>query len=286
LKIIKTIFLSIISISIFSCEQLKKQDKKEILAEANDKILYFEDINPEKLAYINSDDSIQQLKLYAELWSEEQILIDKAENQLDSNDLIDELLEEYRKNLLLHILDEKWSAKFYDTIVSEEEIETYYEENKNNFQLRKNIVRIRYLKLNEETSAKELKNVKLWIQNPTQINDSLLKHYAENKAINFYLENDWLYFDDLIKEVPISSDYNQERYLLNNRFVQLTENNALYLVYFLDFKFKDTVSPLEFEKSNIRSYILMIRKKRWVEKQRQLLLDNALKNGKIKIHLK
>jgi hypothetical protein len=121
--------------------------------------------------------------------------------------------------------------------------------------------------------------------NTSIVNDSLLRIFAETKAENFFLDNTWLYFDDVLREIPISSNYNQERFLQNNRFVELEEGGYIYLVTFVDFKFKDNITPMEFEKENIKKYIIMQRKAQYIEDKRKNMLHDAYNSGEIKIWL-
>ena len=56
-------------------------------------------------------------------------------------------LNEYRNNLLLYAYREKLVIDQLDTVITEEEVEEYYEGNKKNFELKRNIAKILFVKV-------------------------------------------------------------------------------------------------------------------------------------------
>ncbi|MCK9481186.1 MAG: hypothetical protein M0R38_05425 [Bacteroidia bacterium] len=277
------LLFAIILVSVISCTNILPDKGKNLLAKVGDKSLYLEDIPQEKFVKTIEGDSATRLRRYVEKWVEDQFFLLQAKQEVsEQSPLISEILEEYKRNLMIYELEKLWMNNFTDTTIGDSAINAYYEANKENFQLRKNIVKIRYVKVEKDIAAKELAKVKNLIKNPSQQNDSLIRIFAEQKAENFYLDNNWLYFDDVLIEIPISSNYNQERFLQNNRFVELTEGRFIYLVNFVDLKIKDDITPLEFERDNIKKYIIMQRKAQYIEKKRRELLNQAIKSGEIK----
>jgi len=259
-------------------------NKKTLLAKVGETELYLEDISKSKLTPFLNEDSASRVRRYVENWTEEQFFLQQAKELVKEDAAsLNELIEEYKRNLLIYELEKQWIETFSDTLVGEEEIKQYYDNNKDNFQLRKNIVKIRYVKVGNDIPTKELNKVKTWIQVSSQVNDSLLKTFAEQKADNYFLDNIWLYFDDVLREIPISSNYNQERFLQSNTYVQLQEGEFIYLVNFYDFKIKDSTTPLEFEIENIRKYILIQRRVKWLEDKRKEMYEEAISSGKIKL---
>jgi hypothetical protein len=260
-----------------------KQQNKTELVKVGEVVLYAEDINPEDLAGIYETDSVKRLMLYAKKWSEDMYFLNLAKRNIADDDNINRMINEYRNNLYLYELEKLWIENFSDTIISDDEIESYYQAHKDNFLLRSNIVKIRYVKLDKSIKPSEITKVKTWIFNPGTKNDSLIRSFAEKNADNFFLDDRWLIFDDVIREIPISPNFNQQRFLQGNKQVHLEENNFIYLVNFLDFKIKDENSPLEIESENIRKYILLQKKSKWLDEKKQKVLNEALKNKEIKL---
>lgn len=250
-----------------------------------DEILFLEDIPTHKIAELGVDqDSATWLKNYVNDWVETRILLQNAQEVLQS-DLkdLEELLTTYMHNLLVYELEKNWVENFSDTLFTREELFEYYEQNKDNFQLRSNIVKMRYLKLDKNISKKDLTFSKNKLFNPSQEGDSLLRIFAEKQAENFYLDDNWLQFDDVLREVPISSNFSQQRFLQNNRQVNLEDQNYIYLVFFMDFKIKDDISPFEMEESQIKTYILLQKKAAYIAEKRKEVINNAYSNAQVKL---
>jgi hypothetical protein len=93
---------------------------------------------------------------------------------------------------------------------------------------------------------------------------------------------EWVLFDDLLKEVPIKL-YDEEQYLRNNRFVETQDSSYIYLVNIKGFKIKDNVSPLSFETDNIRNLILNQRKLTLIEEMENKIFNDAVKNGEVEV---
>lgn len=271
-------------ISMSACEK-KSDSQSKIIAEYKDKTLDINSIPEDLLKKFSTGDSLNLLQAYVDNWVNNQILLDEAEKYLNDEEKDKSaLINDYRNSLIIFEYHRKLMNNQLDTSVSDDEIKEYYENNINNFILRKNIVKIKYIKIDENVA--DLKKIKNLLLNPSNENDINLKKYAEEKAQNFYLDTNWLFLDDITKEIPLSSDYNQQRFLSSNKFIQLEENNMLYLLYISDFRIKNNYSPIEFEKDNIKNIINYQRKLEFLKNHQSSLFNNATKKGDIKYHFK
>ena len=103
-------------------------------------------------------------------------------------------------------------------------------------------------------------------------------------AEEYFLDNEtWVLFNNLTKNIPIKT-YNQELFLKNNRFIEITDVPYHYLINFIDFKIKESISPLSIEKENIRRIILNKRKMELIKNMENEIFDYALKNNKFEIY--
>ena len=89
-------------------------------------------------------------------------------------------------------------------------------------------------------------------------------------------------FDDLLKEIPIKT-YDQEQFLHNNRNIEIEDSTTLYLISIRDFKIKNSLSPLSFERNNIRNMIINQRKLSLVAEMEQQAYDDARRKGDFEI---
>ncbi len=283
MKYYKFIFFIILFFS-FACNNKNGKEGGRVLARVHDVYLYDTDIDGIVPPNSNAKDSLMIVKSFINNWIRQQLVVMQAESNLpeDQKDFTKQL-ETYRNSLITYSYESLLIRQKLDTIVSDEEITKYYEESKNNFQLKNNIVKVDYVKINKNNIYN--KNIKRLIQTRDTnlvLLDSL-RYYCESYAQDFIIDPDqWIYFDDLLKLVPINT-YNQEIYLKNNTFVELEDSPYKYYVNFLDFSIKDELSPLDFEKENIKRMILNRRKGELLNKMHNDIFVEALNSNAIEI---
>lgn len=138
--------------------------------------------------------------------------------------------------------------------MSDEEIETYYNEHSQNFELKENIVRLIFFKLSNSTPNLNT----LWYKFNTggKANLDQITYASVNGGGNFHRDEDtWLDFNDILKEIPITT-YNQESYLNNHKVIRVSDDNFTYFVQIMDFRIKNSISPLQRERDRIRRIIV------------------------------
>ena len=282
-RIISNISLCIAVLLIGSCNEKKAEKKEKILAEYNGKFLYRSDIPDDVWEDYENGDSNGLVQSIINNWAENAVLTDEANKPLNDN-LKDKekLIEDYRNSLLIYEYQQQLIREKLDTGVTEADIIAFYNNNTAAFQLKKNIVKIRYIRITKKNA--DVNKLRRLMQNFGPENDFELKAYAEKQADNFYLDSNWLYLDDIIKEIPLNENYNQQRFLANNKFITIEEKEILYLLYIIDFRIKDAVSPIEFEKDKIKDIILYQPKMQFLKDIQQSIYQNAIKNGDIKYY--
>jgi hypothetical protein len=278
--------ISLATIIMFSCNNEPVGQKEGTLAEYKGRFLYKSDI-PEDIwkKFSQGGDSSGLLKSFIDKWLENQVLVQAASEKLTEQEKNKEkLMENYRNSLLIYEYHQKLVREKMDTGVTDEEIRAFYESHLSTFQLRKNIVKIRYVKINKGKA--DISGLRKLMQNPSPANDSMLKVYAEKEADNFYMDSNWLYLDDITKEIPLDENYNQQRFLSNNKFISIEENSMLYLLYIIDFRIRNATSPIEFEKDKIKDIIKHQRKLDFLKNNQRSLVSKAIESGEIKYYIK
>lgn len=268
----------------FGCSNQGLNNNETVLARVYDLYLYDSDIEGIVPPNSSANDSLVIVKNFINNWIRQQLLIKQAETNLIGEEKdFKEQLETYRNSLIIFKYESLLIKQNLDTIVSNEEIENYYSKNKENFQLKSNIVKVNYVKLDKNNLYN--KNIKelIKIRDTSQILLDSLRYYCEIYAKDFIIASDqWIYFDDLLNLVPLDT-YNQEAYLNEHTFVDFVDNQDQYYINFLDFSIKDEYSPLDFEKENIKKLILNKRKSELIKKMRDDIFFNALNNNDIEI---
>ena len=191
-------------------------------------------------------------------------------------------MREYRNSLITFIYEKELINQQLDTVVSESEIEAYYNENTRNFELKDNIVKVLYLKT--KNSAPKIKDVKKWIRSEKSKDRLKLEEYCYQFASDFNLDDEtWILFDDLLKKIPIKT-FDKENYLRNTRYVEIEDSTDIYLLNIKDRKIRESISPLGFVMEDIRNLILNKRKLELINEMERSAYDDALKNNDFEIY--
>lgn len=269
---------------LLSCNNPNGKNDDTVLARVHDVYLYGSDIEGIVPNNSSASDSLTIVKSFINNWIRQQLIVLQAESNLNEKEKdFNRQLESYRNSLITYKYESLLVQQNLDTIVEDEEIEKYYEEHKNNFHLKSNIVKVHYVKIDLNSPYKN--RIKRLIQrrDTNHILLDSLRYYCEYDALDFILASDrWILFDDLVKLAPIET-YNQEVYLQNNTFVELTDDPIQYYINFMDFSIKDELSPLGFEKDNIKRLILNRRKGELITKMHNDIFVQALNNNAIEI---
>lgn len=269
----------------WACKRHMYSDKETVLARVGEDYLYLSQLSENIPSNITSTDSIQMLNSLVDNWVRKELLLQHADKNLpDSLKDFSEQLRIYENSLIIYEFKKKLVEQRLDTAVEAEEIEKYYEAHLKDFQLKDNILQFAFIQIPIQSDSVE--QAKTYIQNiaDTNIDRSQVEVFCQNNAIDYYLNDEhWISFNELIKRVPIET-FNQELFLENNRFIEIKDHPYWYFANLRDFKIKEDVSPLNFEKDHIRSIILNRRKLNLLNSLEKDIYDEATRAQQFEIY--
>jgi hypothetical protein len=202
----------------------------------------------------------------------------------DRQNLIDLRTRDYKASLILFEMENMWIEARLDTVVKEEELEKYYQDNIQDFLLNDYIVKLLYLKVPALAPDIELAR-KMFVLN-TPSDTAKITQYANQYATSFYFNRDnWISFEDFLKELPV--DYiDVERFVTNKSKKVFEENGYFFFINILDYRLKNTPSPFTYEKERIRSRIILNRKLELRQKAKAHFETKLKNNDKIDYHFR
>lgn len=256
---------------ILSCSS--SEDKGKLLAKVYEAELYESDISW-ILKKAPKSDSIEIAENYISDWIDVQILVHEAnkEETVDKED-IDRKVQNFKNDLLIMQLEQKLVNEKLDTTVSDEAIKKYYNEHQADFQLNDYLVKVLYLKIPVDAPDLDKIAVQYKLRNETDIEE--IEIYAKIYASNYYYDEEhWIYFDDLLKEVPLQ-DINKDRFIMKRSKTRFEEAGYYYFLNVIDYKLKNSTSPLSFEKKNIKERIINMRVKDLREEIKNEIISKA-----------
>ena len=278
----KKILVLALALLLLGCSGFFKKKTGRPLAKVYGDYLYDSDLKGVIPAGTPSKDSIGLAKNYIEAWIHQRLTIHQAEINLSNEQKeFSQQLENYRNSLIVYTYENELVRQKLDTLVTDEEIENYYTANQQNFLLKDNIVQIQYVKV--PLKSAHIKQFKKLLSTDNSADKTRLSEECEKYASDYFLDDqNWLLFNDLLKQIPIKT-YNQEEFLKNHRDLEYQDSLYTYLVRFRDFKIKESVSPLSFEKERVKNIILNKRKIDLIQKMHSDIYEKALKNADFEI---
>jgi hypothetical protein len=279
----------ILFVSLFySCERnILENNNEDKIARVGKKFLLKRDLPANLTSQEKNnntiEDSAKLAKKYIDEWVRETLLLQHAERNLSENQMrFDKMVEDYRKSLITYQYESELVKQKLDTFLRDDEIKQYYEENKANFELKDNIIKVIYIKIRK--NAPKIEKVKEWYKSAETKDKDALINYCYQYADNSYLdESTWLLFDDVLKEIPIKL-YDKEAFLQNNRMIETQDSAFFYFVNIKGFMIKNAVSPLSFERENIRSMLINKRKVVLIKKMQEDIYNEGIKNKTFEIY--
>lgn len=225
----------------------------------------------------NAKDSTENAKKTIDSWATEALFYQEALEKLDKEELqVEKEVEAYRRELVNHIYSTRIIEANLDTVITPEEIEAYYNSHSDNFILKENIVKVNYIKV--PVRAQGLEKIKRLLLMGSMADQSQLKALCAQNAENYFLnDSTWLYVEEIKKEIPglrEEPDFN----LVTGRVMQFSDDLYYYYLKIKDVKVKNGLSPLNFERQNIKKFILNNRKAQLILQYKQLLLEKAKSN--------
>jgi len=253
------------------------------LAKVGDAYLYQSDIRALISSETTSADSVIIVQNYINAWVEQQLISQKAEDELPSDKKdFKKQIEDYKQVLLIQAYENQYLQQHLDTTLSERDISAYYQSHLADFELKSNIIQLNFIKF--KLGNPNIQQGKQLLFASHQ-NKKQLALFANKNADNFFLsDSTWLLFDEVTREIPIEKFSPAE--LLRTKNIEIQDSIYHFLIVVKDVKIKDAVSPLLFERENIKAILLNIKRNKLLENFRVDIKRKAAENSDFEIFKK
>ncbi|MCA6078276.1 peptidyl-prolyl cis-trans isomerase [Fulvivirga sedimenti] len=279
----------ILLVLVTSCDLIRMKDKpedvegQEPIARVYDQYLYAGDLEGIASSEMTPEDSATRAQNFIDSWIRKQLLIHEASENIQFNEAdIERKILDYRYSLMGYEYQTYYINENLNTEVSEDEIKAYYDENVDNFLLKQNIIRCKYVKL--PVTAPRPERVSSWLKSTKTEDFEELNSYCLSFANAYQLDDSvWMEFDEVIKNSPMAEIPNKVQFLRNNRYFETGDDQFRYFLKIEEYKISDNVSPLEFVKDDIRNIILNKRKVTLAEQLEEKVYNEASENEQFEI---
>lgn len=275
----------VLALSFQSCNYFTiRNETKEAVARVNDVYLYKTDLqNVITTSGISVQDSILITNNYINNWVKQQLLLSKAQLNLENKaDVFEDLVRKYRQDLYINSYKEAVVNEYLNTEITEDDIDKFYNENKQNFKLNEELLQLKFIKVGKDVYNKN-DLIKLF---KSSKKEDLLKLQAEELSFNAQHFNDsiWVKYGDFITEIPIFKSVDKKELLKKGEFIQKEDSLSLYLVAIKDVLLRNEVAPKSYITPTIEQMILHQRKLLLLRNIEETLIEDASKNNEFEIY--
>lgn len=253
-----------------------------VLARAYDRELRWSDLRQVVPVEASAEDSAALAASFMNNWIRQQVVLHKAEQNLADRDKeFSGQLRDYRNSLVIFAYEEALVAQKLNTSVPMEEIEAYHQDNVSNFELRDNIARVRWFRVNED-DKRTMKRLEEHFQSGSPERMQILEVWLAERGQSIVdRTNTWSTVSDLIIGMPDVAGSLQE--LPREGRHVLRAGPVAYFVDILERRAKGSTSPVELVASDIRAIIINQRKRQLIERMREDLYREAVENHDIEV---
>ena len=279
-----SLLLLICSFLCISCGWLKSPEDGIVVARVNDAYLYQSDVKEYLSDFSNDQDSAVLTTSFINNWATKQLLLDGAKRNVSRQDqeVFNQMAEDYRLGLYTSTYKDALVNKQLDTVVSLEEAQKFYEENKHNFNLNEDLLKLRYIQIGDDyINKKQLQEFFIRFNDEDKyILDSLkfqFKKYFLNDSV-------WVKKSVVIQSVNPVNAANADNLLKKTNFIQLRDSLGLYLISVGETLSRKQTAPLEYVRPTIDQILKNKRKLALVKELEKEIKDDAIKNNKFEIY--
>lgn len=277
------VYISLVFLAASGCSLISRTNQEEPLARVFDSYLYpsdMADVVPEGTL---EKDSVILAKRHIDTWVRDQLMLGRAEQALTEEQKdFEKQLAEYHRSLLIYSFRQKLLHQKLDTIISAEEIQSYYDENSSNFILGQDIIKGTYIKV--PLSAPRIDQLRRWSYTNQEEDLNNIEKYCFNYAEHYNDFNDtWINFSIIKAQLPMTISA-PSRYLAYNKNIETTDQEFRYFLHVSDHLPEGEMTPLEMVSENITNIILNKRKIEFFRDLEQMVYSDGVAKNQFEIY--
>jgi hypothetical protein len=268
---------------MIACTTLENRSREKAIARVYDKDLYLSELHDIFPKNVSSSDSMIILQNFVDKWVRKELILHRAElNLTEEQKDVTQQLDEYRSSLLIYKYEQSLIAQKLDTVIRQEEVQQYYDENPSNFSLEEHIVKCLFIKL--PADAPNLYQVRKLYRSEKEEDVQQLESYCYQYAVKYdYFNEEWIPFEGITRELPVEIR-NPDRYLRYNHYIEQQDSLFRYLVNIREYHLAGEVAPLSYVESKIRTIILNKRRVQFIRDLENNIYMDALNRGDFTVY--
>ncbi len=282
----RSIIVLLMIFQLASCQVIDRLFKGEVVARVGSAVLYKNEVDALIPKKCSPQDSIQIVEKYIFSWATKHLLLSQAENSLTKVEKnVDKELDDFRTSLLVYRYENLFVQQRLDTLISNEECEQYYADNKESFATSVSIVKAIYIKIN--SSSPNLQIIKTLSRSSKEEDRMNLYDMCYSSADQYYdFEGQWVALNIIAQEMETDMVSLENSLKSGNTYFEKEDQGITNLVSVYESIAPGKIAPYEYCLERIKEIILSKRKQELLTSLERNLLDDAISSGKLLIYSK
>ena len=269
---------------VTSCDYFRAPKEPKAIARVGKSYLYLEDIANLVPSGTSKKDSIAIVKSFIDRWATQKLLFEASERNISKAKVseFNELIDQYKVDLYTKAYLEDLVIRQIDTVVTEAQIESYYNTNKQFFKNSSELVKMRYINLVKENP--KFAKIKSKFSSFTKKDRKELEQLAVQFKSYAFNDSIWVDINQVYEKIPFINLENKQKYISSGMNFQYPDSTTVWLVKVNNVLPKDSPTPLEFLKPTIKQIIINNRKLDLINTIEKEITNDAIKDNKYEIY--
>jgi len=274
------ITLVIVSLLAVSCKDGGNGFRsRSAIVEVNDNVLHRETLEENIPRGLNREDSIIAAEHYIHTWVVDQLMYEVASNNIPDKKMIDELVDNYRKSLVVYQYKENLINERLSRNIDREEILDFYDKNPEKFKLDRTLVKGLFLKVPVE--AQSIEKVRAWSKALTPASLADIEKFCIQNALSYnYIVDYWVDFNELTLDWPLLHK-DEAVMVANNKYIENKDDKYYYFIHITDHLLPGDNAPFEYAQPAVKEILINRKKIEFMKEIEDDLYKKALNTGKI-----
>ncbi len=276
-------FIAALLMMVNGCSLFQGNNHEEPVARVFEQYLYPSDLKDAIPPGTSDQDSVVLAKRFVETWVKDQLMLKRAEQALTEEQMdFEKQIAEYHRSLLIFSFRQKLLQQKLDTAVNKSEIQTYYEENINNFLLNQDVIKGTFIKV--PLTVPRMDELRRWSWNSREEDLAQMEKYCityADKYSNF--SETWVYFSTVKDQLPMKISQ-PSRYLRFNKNIETTDDQFRYMLHVTDHVTEGEAAPVELVWDDIVNIILNKRKIEFIQDLEQRVYNDGVNRNQFEIY--
>lgn len=277
----KTLLFSLMFVPLLlkMCAGSEEADDRVRLAKVGSEIIYLDEVVEGMPAGLSAKDSVHYVSQYIQDRTKEILMYEQAKSDVQNVDEIEELVENYRRSLVIHSYQQKMMNEKMQNVLADTALQVFYQNNRDRFLTGHDLVKGVFIKVPK--SAPGLDRLKrIYRKNDDKAFQQIETFCVQNNGNVEYFYDHWVLFIDLLANVSYEIS-NPSEFLRTHSSLDVVVGDYQYLLNIEDYVSAGSTAPYEYVKDEVRSVVTNTKKTEFLHRYEQDLFVSAKKKGKI-----